>query len=125
MTHKTKPHPHSDWTAFKRIRARVLERFARRSLHACRAILERDDGDALGRMVALAELFDQRSRDLRLLEQFQSRSKILTGLAQFKAFDLLDEHDLASLSPETRARIEALGDTPGSAKKLHRYLGQP
>lgn len=51
-----------------------------------------------------------------LVPRFLRESSVLHGLLHFKAFDLLDEDDLASLSPETRSTVEgfeALGGGEG------------
>jgi len=44
--------PEKDWKAFKRIRARALDRFARRRLKTCRALLDEGDADVVDQWVA-------------------------------------------------------------------------
>ena len=96
----------TDWTIFKDLRERALERFCSHVLDEIARISSDQAKSSHDRYLAICRLVQERDREIDPIFDYLRRSSAVTQLCAFRARDLITGEEFKSLSPELRRRIE-------------------
>lgn len=98
----------SDWRIFRQLREVALDRFSRRVLEEAARICADTSRGPHERYLELYRLLEARDQSLGRAFDDPRRSRMLWQLAAIRALGVLEDEELAGLSPESRRQVEAL-----------------
>ena len=100
--------PESDWKVFRELRELALERFCKRALEELESLRMDEARSHHERYLDIYRLLQDRDEELAQAFNDPRRSRMIRQLAAIHAYRLLEPHELARFTPDTRATIEAL-----------------
>lgn len=98
----------SDWRAFRQLREVALDRFSRRVLEEAAGICADTSRGPHERYLELHRLLEARDQSFGRAFDDPRRSRMQWQLAAILALGVLEDEELAGLSPESRRQVEAL-----------------
>lgn len=101
--------PESDWRQFKKIHARLLERYCAGVLEELARVSRSAEGTAHERYLRAYKLMNKRDEEIAKAFNDYRRSTAEMQLILMRRMGLLSDEDLSVFSEPTQARVRAIG----------------